>query len=74
MLRISQETLRELDTRELAVCRAGSTLDALEASHTLVASEDYSKALAAWKLEVTALMEVRNAILDTLTGIVLKPA
>lgn len=68
MLRISQETLRELDARELAVCRAGSELDALEAAHARVSPEEYSKALSGWQREITALIEVRQAILVILSG------
>lgn len=68
MLHISSETLRELDARELAVCRAGSALDTLEASHIQVSPDAYRAALMAWKTEIRSLTEVREAILITLSG------
>ena len=68
MTRISPETLRELDAREMAVCRAGSKLDSLEASNARVEAPDYLAAFNAWSVEVSALMDVRKAILAVLSG------
>lgn len=68
MNRISLETLRELDSREMAVLRSVAVLYELEASTTPVPSKTYSKALADWKQEVVELVEARDAILATLKG------
>lgn len=67
MHRIALETLRELDSREMAVCRAGATLDTLEASNALVVADAYRKALADWQQEIAGLVEIRHAILTTLS-------
>ncbi len=67
MPRITLETLRELDNKEMAVCRTGSVLDGLEASNECVDKEAYSQALAAWKLEIMSLIAARDAILTSLS-------